>query len=230
MDRRAAACMMIAGIILYGGDGCAIRSAEEAVKAYIDAVRPTATLRDTVARIRARREQGQTPRPEESDGQRLAAPGIITDTIESVQWNYATDHARELTHKSLELISKDVEWTDDASWRCQIVSHVQGVFYSSAFGIADPQKTSKWGDPIMDEERAERIHSHCLRYHGRGGYTEGDICLRRFAQEMRQERERQRRGRPTWGDLAVKYLGARPASECRPLSPQQRAIGRYWGR
>ena len=103
----------------------------------------------------------------------------------------------------------DIAWSDEASVRCETMHHLQDTFYSSAFGIGDPEWIGGrlWGNAVMDEARADRIYQHSQSFHGQGRYVPGDVCLKKFVDEAKRSRVREASRCRTWGDVAEKYLG-----------------------
>jgi len=227
MDRRTTLCMILAGAIgMYSNDiGAVFRIANDAREYF-------------------RAETNRNSETEESEPKRLyenpetkksTKRGFqpTPENIENVKWLYSSDRAKTVFHQGLARVIGNIEGSDDASVRCDTMHHLQDTFYSSAFGIGDPEWIGGQllGDRVMDEDRAQRIYHHSLSFHGQGRYVEGDVCLKKFVDEAENARAREASRCRTWGDVAVKYLGARPASGCRGLSAEQREIGRYrWRR
>ena len=183
----------------------------------------------------------------------LEAPSYIVEKIEHVECIYASQRARDNLHNSLEIILKDFPYSDNIHERCERIQYLENTFFSSYFGLTDPERIGGVllpGKPVMDEERSRRILEHAQTYHGGAKRYPDDPCLLYFGgqgtipdcrlsqpdyllqDESRREpmkRIRLRSSRPTWNDAAQFWLGAKPSSEYRPLTPSQRAIGTYSG-
>lgn len=232
MDRRTTLCMILAGAIgAYTNDiGSVFRIANDARECFRTSKERDHTSEAGEGEPRSlyrKTQPAKHPTPET-----LPDLEYITERIEEVVWVYSSEKARETLHSGLSRVMGDIPRSDDPWVRVEIMRHLQDTFYSSAFGLGDPEYIGgrRFGDAVMDEDRADRIYQHSLSFHGQGIYVTGDVCLKRFVDEDAKARAREENRCRTWGDAAEKYLGARPARECRGLSAEQRAIGRYRGR
>lgn len=161
----------------------------------------------------------------------LPAPEYVKDTIEHCRFIYTSEKAKEAFHEAIKNILSDIPYDPDVQVRSGNIERMKEAFFSSYFGLKTPERIGGifLGEYVLDEERASRIRDHAATCHGNGRRPANDPCLKEIISELHTSYHRYRSNsqQHTWNAVAVRWLGAKPASEYRPMSASERAIGNY---
>jgi len=139
---------------------------------------PIKTLKDALARTKEKVPAPSIPSVQGDLADAVSArpnpEQYIPEKIDRVEFVYQNAQARETFHKGLQLFLNQYPYSDELGERIYRMRQLEKFFYSTQFGIKDPEWTGGYisGTPVMDEQRAQRILDYAITNFGGGRHDQ----------------------------------------------------------